>query len=213
MAIHASHPSMCRQLVGGKLRVHYGVASQATELDGLGKLVGLVGARRTDQDGSQEEPAEGECRATLGGVVEIDARILRRLVGLLRGSSTPLPPRPKRNQQQSAEQEPRRHHVSQNSDIWIRVLGNEAEQDKQENVGHAYDGQSCAGHADWVAQQAAKPQNQLCFSSGGFVSCHCSSPAACLQPCSIPLDPPLRSLALLRPASSTDSKSKGCSAW
>ena len=92
MAVHAGNARMRREGISGVLRAHHRVAQLSAKRDRLGELVRFVAARETHHHEDDQEGHEGNDRAALVAIVQVDAGIKRRANQLLCGARSGLQP-------------------------------------------------------------------------------------------------------------------------
>ncbi len=152
VAFDASHTRVRRGLIGGELRVHDGMAQLAAEIHRIGELVGLVAADGAHQREDHHEAEHKGDGAALRRVVEVEPGEMRRRTY----SAQPPPPldhHPDGDQDESQNQESRRHHVGENADVGRGLAGKQVNENQQNDVGEGDAGQRQADQADGISNE------------------------------------------------------------
>src|SRR4029077_12674450 len=133
VAVYTGNAGVRRQLISRVLRRHDRVAKLSTELNRIGELIRLVAADNAKSDEGDEEGKHEGKGTPLAGIVEIDAQVADLAFGLQSAFAAVIP-RPEGHQRQSGDQEGGRDHVSQDPDVWARVIGSKIDEKQEEEV-------------------------------------------------------------------------------
>ena len=109
--------------VGGHLRTHGLVADLAAELRGLGVVLGLVTARRTQDKEHHSAGRKGENIAPLPHISEIELPAVGAIPRILEGVA-PLQPRAAEHQGDPRDEKNRRDEVGEDAEIRILLVIN-----------------------------------------------------------------------------------------
>jgi len=120
VAFHAIDARVRAAFVGHELRVHRPMADLPAELHRLGILVGLVTAKRAQQQKSHGADPEQREHPALFAIGEIQPPLVRLRRRMLDGPAS-LRPRAEDDDRESGDQEARRDEIRQNSEIWIPI--------------------------------------------------------------------------------------------
>ena len=152
MAIHTGHAGMRGEGIRRIFWAHHGVTQLAAKSHRLSELVGFVAACGTHDDEHDQEGHEGDDRAALRAIIQIYDRVKLGASDLFSAFDQDAD----QDQQQSQNQEGWRDHVRKNADIGARLSCDQIDDDEQEDIREADEGQRDSGEADGIAQQHAQ---------------------------------------------------------